>query len=923
MTKQPGDQENDSVDTKLSGDASAKPLTDASADAGDPPTESLQPETGSASVAGENAAGNGPIEEITLSELIRMGLRAPRSTWRRLKVAMIAPVAYQIQDSARPAFDSIQTSAASESGSSFGIQLSSLWRGLRKADALQLLLYGSAIICALIGSVIVRGSAAATRADGVSLSIGGPYLLLAFLLWLIAEFVGRRAQLMRYWRGLDRSARLHWAARALPLLLWLSALFALAAPTTAPRETTTELALTAFGRFAFGGLLWIVIEFAAWQARRRAQLKAADAQKIMDRRPMRPPILKEVSHRRKLLIVLAALCSLLVWANTSGNRIEPPVILLWLLSAALWGFVFAPLRWNAFDWASGALDRIRRICWRDHRGAIIALALILLVGGAFRFYQLEAYPPQMFSDLVEKIQDAYKIHHLNDYRIFLENIGGREPIHFYLLSILASQPGMEFDHYALKLMSALESFIALPIVFLLGVEVMGKDRRRLGLLLGALAAALVAVSFWHTAIGRQGMRISLAPLFSALTALYFVRALRANQRADFVKAGIALGFGLLGYQAIRMLPLAAVSGVAFAALLGRYTWRARLSYLLNLAVLAFVSLMVFLPLLHYWTEEPENYMRRASTRMFGDLPTTDEERAAFLNESIPALMGNIGKTALMYHYHGDNAWSSGLSHEPAMDPVSAAFMLLGVSAWLALLAQTRDPALWFVPIYLLTMLLPTTLALSFPIEVPSFTRASGAIPPSYLIAALPVAVFCLCLCKTIPGKAGKLVATLFAAVVLLAANQYNTSLYFGEFIDNFNRASLPHAQAGKFLRGFVDSDGAAGNAFVLATPHWWDTRAIGIEAGLLLWDGSGHAQTVPQLLERGLRKAAPYQLNPERDLIFFYSRQNTEALGLLAGWFPDGRQLQVDVEPAYKSFYVFRAPALGVDSLNRFLAENQ
>lgn len=912
MPKQPVSQQVDARDAKLSVDASAEPQT-----------ESLQSETSAANMAGENAAGRGPIEEITLSELISMGLRAPRSTWRRLRIAMIAPGAFQIQHSARPAFDSIQASATSESGSSFGIGLLSLRRAFRQAETLQLFLYGTAIICALIGSIIVRGSPSVSRADGVSLNAGGPYLWLGFLLWIMAEIVGRRAQLTGFWHGLDRSARLQWAARSLPILLWLSALLAMAAATTAPSETATELALTAFGRFAFGGLLWIVIEIAAWQARRRAPLQDVDAQKILDRQPMRGPISTEVSHRRKLLTGLAALCSLFIWANTTGNRIEPPVILLWLVSAALWGFVFAPLGWNPFDWASGLLDRVRRIRWRDHRGAIVALALILLLGGAFRFYRLDAYPPQMYSDLVEKIQDAYNIHHLDDYRIFLANIGGREPLHFYLLAILASQPGMEFDHYALKLMSALESIVTLPIIFLLGVEVMGKDRRRLGLHLGALAAALAAVSFWHAAIGRQGLRISLAPLFSALTALYLVRALRGNQRADFVKAGIALGFGLMGYQAIRMLPLAAVSGVAFAALLGRRAWRARLSYLLNLGVLAFVSLMVFLPMLHYWTEEPENYMRRASTRVFGDLPTSDDERAAFLNESIPVLMSNIGKTALMYHYYGDSSWVSGLSHEPAMDPVSAAFMILGVSAWLALLAQTRDPALWFVPIYLLSMLLPTALALSFPIEVPSFIRASGAIPPTYLIAALPVAVFCLRLCKTLSGKAGKIVATMFAAVMLLAANQYNTSLYFGEFTDNFLRASHPQAQAGKFLRGFVESGGAFGNAFVLASPHWWDTRAIGIEAGLMFWDGGGDAQSVPQLLERGSRKEAPNQLDPERDLVFFYSRQNTEALDLLTGWFPDGRQMLVDVEPAYKSFYVFRAPALGIDGFNRFLAENQ
>lgn len=861
-----------------------------------------------------------PIADLTLSEFISRWLRAPGSTWRSFRLAAASPGANRRQIRVAPSAGAIQPSGTNEWGRGAMTALRALPRALRQADAIQLLLYAAAIVSALIGSVIVRGSEEVTRADGFSLRVGGPYLWLGFLLWLIAEVLGAWTQLKRYWRTLDPSGRLRWAARALPILIWLNALLTLNASMSAPRDSATDLALTAFGRFAFGCALWIAIEFACWLIRRRRAYLVAASPKIMDRRVSISP---QISRLRLALVAVAALCSLLVWMNTAGNRIEPPVILLWLISAALWGFVFAPRRWNPFAWASGKIDCFRRIRWRNHRGTIAALALVMLLGAAFRFNKLDAYPPQMYSDLVEKIQDAYKIYHLDDYRIFFANIGGREPLHFYLLSILASQPSMAFDHYALKLMSAIESIITLPIVFWLGVEVMGKERRRFGLLFGALAAALVAVSFWHALIGRQGLRISLAPLFSALTAVYLIRGLRCNRRSDYVKAGLALGFGLLGYQAVRMLPLAAGAGVALALVFGKPSWRARLDYLLNLAVLAFVALMVFLPMLHYWIEEPENYMRRASTRVFGDLPTTDEERAAFLSDSVPVLLNNIRQTALIYHFYGDNSWVSGLGDEPAMDPVSAAFMILGLAAWLALIVKTREPAMLFVPIYLVAMLLPTALALSFPIEVPSFIRASGAIPPSYLIAALPFAVFCLRLCKRLSGRTGKVIAAAFAAVALLAANQYNVSLYFGEFTDNFVRASHPQAQAGAILKGFAESDGAYGNAFVLASAHWWDTRAIGIEAGLMFWDSGGDARAAPQLIERGLRREAPYRLDPERDLLFFYARQNVEALELLSGWFPTGRQLLVDVEPAQKSFYIFRAPALGAAGMQRFLDENR
>ncbi len=876
-----------------------------------------------ASHHGEGATSNvlRPIDDLMLSELISRWLIAPRPTWRRL-LLMMRQYPTRTSDRAPYARLSPSPSESLASNDDAFASLRSLPHKLRQVDAMQLLLGGAAIVCAISGSAIARGTETVPRAGGYSLSVAAPFLWLGFLIWLGAETLGNWSQLVRHWRSLDHGARLRWAARAICIVLWIFALHTFTASITAARESATALALTALGYFAAGGIIWLVIEIVYRRARPSAGARTEDSSNALERQPIRPPIAADISRRRKLMVALAGLCSLVVWINTSGNRIEPPIILLWLANAALWGFVFAPLRWNVFDWASGRIDAIRRFHWRDHRSTIIAFALIMMLGAAFRFNMLDAYPPQMYSDLVEKIQDAYKIYHFGDYRIFFDNIGGREPLHFYLLSILASQPGMEFNHFALKLMSALESMITLPIIFWLGVEVAGKRRRMIGLLLGLLAAGLVAASFWHAAIGRQGMRISLAPLFSALTAVYLARALRGNQRSDYVKAGIALGFGLLGYQAVRMLPLAAVGGVLFAVALAGRTMRIRLSYLLNLAVLAFVAFMVFLPLFHYWTEEPESYMRRANTRIFGDLPTADEDRVSFLIESVPVLLNNIRKTALVFHFYGDSSWVSGLGNKPAMDPVTAGFMVLGFGAWLALIVKTRDPTIVFAPIYLFATLLPTALAISYPIEVPSFIRASGAIPPSYLIAALPVAVFCLRLCKTISGRLGHALAALFAAAVLLAANHYNASLYFGEFTDNYLRSSHPQAQAGRLLKGFAESDGAFGNAFILASPHWWDIRAIGIEADVMFWDSGGDVATVPKLLSRGLRRDGQFRLDPERDLLFFYARDNGDALPLLSEWFPAGRQMEIKAQPAHKSFYIFRAPALGADGLQQFLEEN-
>ncbi|MCY3834209.1 MAG: glycosyltransferase family 39 protein [Chloroflexi bacterium] len=897
-------------------DSSARPSEAAPVEP--PPAESCACASEPGSASGDDAAAGAsrPIEDLMLSELIERWIRAPKQTARAFRVALSAASAGA--PSPLMTVPSVTSAPARNALASVG----AFAPRLRQAKTIQLLLYAIAFISAVTGSILFRGGDDAPRAAAYSINVGAPFLWLGFLLWLAAEMAGSWKGLTDSWRRLDQQARMRWYARIVPSLLWMLALFNLTASMTAPPAEATDLAVTALSRLLAGGLLWALIEVAYWQARRRAATMEAETLLIQERQPRRRSLLADISRLRKLLIGLAILCSLILWANTSGNRIEPPIITLWLLSTILWAFVFAPLRWNLFDWASERIDALRRFRPRHHLWTIAALLLILLLGAGFRFYELDAYPPQMFSDLVEKIQDAYKIRHLHDYRIFFDNIGGREPLHFYLLSILASQPGLEFNHYALKLMSALESFITLPIIFWLGVEVIGGRRRSLGRLVGLFAAALVAASFWHAMLGRQGMRISLAPLFSALTAVYLVRALRTNRRSDFVKAGLALGFGLLGYQAVRMLPLAVVAGVAVALIVGRQSWRQRLSYLVHLGVLAFVALMVFLPLFHYWLEEPEDYMRRASTRIFGDSPTTGEERAAFLQGSIPIFMSHVRKTALMYFYYGDSTWVSGMPQEPAMDPLTAACLLLGVAAWLSLALKTRDPVIVFVPFYLVATLLPTALALSFPIEVPSFIRASGAIPPSYLIAALPVAVFCRRLCTAIGGRTGFVLGAAVVIGLVLSANHYNTRLYFGEFMDNYVHASHPHAQAGAILRGFADSDGAYGNAFVLTSPHWWDIRAVGIEAGQMFWDSGGEASSAPQLLDRGLWREAKFRLQPERDLLFFYARQNDYAPALLAEWFPNGRQVEIPVEPIYKSFYIYRAPALGADGLRRFLDAN-
>ncbi len=873
----------------------------------------------------EDADHDSSFQELTVAQLLGLLISKPAKTWQRFQhiLRQTAPASQHRETAIARAW------SAERANSTGGWSLIAGWS--LQGKHLQLILYLAAVLFAYIGSVYGRGTAQIPRTNYFSMHVAAPYLWAGFLLWLLAEVVGNWQQLRRDWTSLDQTERWRWLARVVPALIGLHALHLLATSLNAPSGDSVELAAHALLRFVIGGLVWLGINLGFRWNRQRAHQPPATSdsaaethRRISMRQPLRPPIWREISRLRLVMIVIACACSLHVWENSTGNFIPLDTIKVWFGASLLWCFIFAPLRWNIFNWAAGAIDQLRRIGWRKYRGVIISFVLLMILGFSFRYDMLDQFPRYMYGDLVEKIQDAHKIYYYDDYRIFMQNIGGREPLHFYLLSILASQEGMNFDHFALKHMSALWTLLAMPLMFWMTVEVFYglKRDRSWSLIVGLAMLGLVAGSFWHVVLGRQGMRINTTSFWVPAIMIFFVRALRRNRRSDYIVAGLLLGYGLISYQAMRMIPVSLVAGVFIALLIRRYSWRTRASYLLNLAVLAGVAFAVFLPVMRYWTEYPQDYMRRTSTRMFGDIPTTEDERTEFLLDSGAQFLKNWHDQLLMFHYNGEQTFITSAPDKPAMDPVSAAFMTVGVAAWIVLMLKKRDPFVWYVPAFLLFALLPSALALSFPIEVPSFSRASAAITPSFLIAALPLALLCRQIYRCLPRLLGLLAGIGFGALVILASNEFNADYYFGYFTDNFNASSHPYVEAGAVLRGFVESDGAFGNAFVVAVPHWLDHRAVGIEAGVMYFDNGAFIHDIPALIRRNADSLAKWPLDAQRDLLFIYASRDNDTPIMLKKWFPAGRSLFIDVDQPGRGFYVYRVPALGQQGLTNFIDQH-
>ena len=816
-----------------------------------------------------------PLENLTLAEALARFVRAPGVTWRAFVELARSPAEKQPPETVivKPA-TTFLTSPLSQTAPSIempSLSVTPLSEEQRIREAVRLSLWLVALVIALVGTSLM----ATQRRDGIGLQQGAIFASVAFAFWLAAEAYGRRA------RAISRVAVNE----------------ADTAPQPAIRKEPWDKALSGF-------------------------------------------ILPRV-----VLAAMGAWCSLQVWNATSHNIFSTEGFWLWIASIMLWVAAFAPGIERIGASIPAVISAVRNFRPRLN-GTVIALALIVLLGAIFRLSDLPGVPPEMTSDHVEKLLDAQRVLD-GTHQIFFPNNGGREPFQMYAMALFSRLPGLGMNFTTLKLLSALEGIITLPVLWWMGREVAGKDDAKLGNLVGLALAALVAASYWHVALSRLALRIVLTPLVTALLIIYLSRAMRDNRRSDYIKAGLVLGFGLYTYQAVRILPVVVLIGVGLAIAFKARSLRTLGTYLTNLAVLIVIAGVVFVPLLHFWVEYPDDFWRRTSGRLLGDdvIQTTDEagnlvqrtptldERWTAFGQNLPILLDNIGKALLMFNWKGDVAWINGAPNHPAMDPLTGALLLVGLAAWLARMVRRRDPVDWLLPVMLFIMLLPSALSIAYPVENPSATRTSGALPEAYLFAALPLALIMRASIRLAPGRRGAVLAAGAAGIVTLLAFGANADLYFGrdreEYVGSYLISSLPYSEIGRSLKGFAESGGSYGNAFMVAYPYWWDHRAIGIEAGLVDWpNGIVSRDQIVQFLWDASQRTDSYRFDPERDILFYYNycvacpddaKGDVETEALLKELFPTGyTQYVVSYQPE-DSYAMFRVPRLGQQGFTRLM----
>jgi len=514
---------------------------------------------------------------------------------------------------------------------------------------------------------------------------------------------------------------------------------------------------------------------------------------------------------------------------------------------------------------------------------LTAFFLVLALAGFFRFYRLDAVPPEMNSDHVEKILDIRRVLH-GQFDVFFRGNGGREPMQFYVTAGLIRFLHLDYSFLTLKIVTALAGLLVIPATYLLTREVF--ESRLLALLTGSL----LAVSHWAIAITRIGLRFAFAPLFSALTLLFLFRALRYNRRNDFLLCGLLAGLGMYTYQSVRFLPFAVLAclGLRLVITVVQRSSNDARRLLINSGLMTGVFGLVYIPMARVWAQFSEDYWNRLLTRSTG----AEEQISA----PIPTLIGNVKNLALMFNWTFDEVWVYNLPGSPAMDYIMGALLMLGLGLVVLRCIARRDPTGAYLVLAFAILLAPSALALAFPRENPSISRSSAAIPLALVFVALPVH-FLVKQAQRVFSHALTAGASVLAVGLILAIVSWNCyHWYFDDYAAQYARSSPNHSEIAGAIKDFARQGRSINDAYINGWPYWLDHRAVAIELGDPDWNN-----LLPSIEE------AAQHADSQRDQLYVLNPEDKEGLAWLTRHFPAGTA-QAHASAVGKDFVTYLVP---------------
>ncbi len=631
-----------------------------------------------------------------------------------------------------------------------------------------------------------------------------------------------------------------------------------------------------------------------------------------------------------------AIISYVAGHENPENAYAPAGVLLWLagIAAYLSAVLGVPRLPSFATWLAERLAaaRARGGWWLAGFAAIGAAAW-------FRFHGLADLPGQMTSDHVEKLMDLHDLVNNGQYRSYFPRNTGREPFQFYWTALFSWVLGMPVAFLTLK--------TAMATLSLVGVAATWRFARRIGgELVGVCAAWVMALAPWDVQITRVALRYELGSVFTALCLWALSRALVRGRRGDWLLAAAVTALGLHGYTSFRavglLLPVFAGTWWIAAWLQRKRTRHSATDPIRSMAAsdseteggmtsshafaettaeseesaqparAAFASvpivaghvtaaaglgLLLIAPMMRFAWDHPDVFWSRVVSR------TTSAEAA--ITEPLTQFAQNAWNAVRMVNWTTDSAFLISPPNRTALEPVGAALFVLGLVTAILWVGR-RDPRIAATLAAWPIMLAPSMLALAFPNEVPHLARASGALPITAVIAALPAPIIVRRLRETL-GLAGVGVALVLALGLSawMATNTYDR--YFNQYAESYAGSTHPTDNAAAVIQAFEVLGGRIENVYMIGWPNGWDYRALGVLAGDPYWNGLIGGRD-PDWYDAVRVDAAALAENGTRKLFFVGGEEAERFLEGLRAIYPDALVTRHPVEPEDRSFYSVVTP---------------
>jgi hypothetical protein len=232
--------------------------------------------------------------------------------------------------------------------------------------------------------------------------------------------------------------------------------------------------------------------------------------------------------------------------------------------------------------------------------------------------------------------------------------------------------------------------------------------------------------------------------------------------------------------------------------------------------------------------------------------------------------------------------------------VCAAIFVLGAGLLFFRYLRERHGLDLFLLLSIPLLMLPSILALAFPIENPALNRTGGAIVPVFIIVGIALDGLLTGVAERLSVSMSKrtasTVAVLLGALLFYASAAQNYDLVFHQYREEYIAANWNTSEMGKIMADFAGLSGTSDTGYVIPYPYWADTRLVGIEAGFPTKD---YAIDPAHLADT---------LAEPRMKLFILNRDDQKSLDELTNLYPNGIESTYHSMEPDKDFLLFLVP---------------